>query len=252
MVLNSETELWNVGAGRMPGMSPAEPAAWLAAWLARDELRSDALPTLGCTTLLGAVPVGAAKPRISDEELPRVGCTTSSGRPPVEPTTDSGLAVRRALLRMGAASESSGRRPAELVVTAELELEEKVGLGSLEGMPPPVEARIGSASVRFGRRPSELVVAAELELEENVGLGSLEGMPPPVEARIGSASVRSGRRPLSVELELEMVGWGSSEGTAPPVEATNALDGLVLDSSSGVVEDAVGWTTLLGIPTDGV
>jgi hypothetical protein len=210
VVLSSETELWNVGAGRMPGMSPAEPAAWLAAWLARDELRSDALPTLGCTTLLGAVPVGAAKPRISDEELPRVGCTTSSGRPPVEPTIDSGLAVRRALLRMGAASESSGRRPAELVVTAELELEEKVGLGSLEGMPPPVEARIGSASVR------------------------------------------SGRRPLSVELELEMVGWGSSEGTAPPVEATNALDGLVLDSSSGVVEDAVGWTTLLGIPTDGV
>jgi hypothetical protein len=189
-------------------MSPSEPAAWLAAslaaWLARDELRSDALPTLGCTTLLGALPVGAAKPRISEEELPRVGCTTSSGRPPVEPT-DSGLVVRRALLRMGTASESSGRRPAVLVVTAELELEENVGLGSLEGIPPPVEARIGSASVRSGRRPSELVVAAELELEEKVGLGSLEGMPPPVEARIGSASVRSGRRPLSVELELEEI-----------------------------------------------
>jgi hypothetical protein len=239
------------------------------------------LPTLGCTTLLGATPVGAAKPRIPDEELPRVGCTTSSGRPPVEPT-DSGLVVRRALLKMGSASESSGRRPAELVVTAELELEEYVGLGSLEGTPPPVEARIGNASVRSGRRPAELVVAAELELEENVGLGSLAGMPPPVEARIGNASVRSGKRPPSVELELEeIVGWGSLEGMAPPVEATKALEGLklstagldsmveleppvcgpwnplftrdlVLDSSSGVVEGAVGWTTLLGMPTDGM
>jgi hypothetical protein len=209
-----------------------------------------------------------------------VGCTTLSGTPPVEPT-DSGLVVRRALLKMGTASESSDRRPTELVVTAELELEENVGLGSLEGIPPPVEARIGKASVSSGRRSAELV-AAELELEENVGLGSLEGIPPPVEARIGSALVRSGRRPLLVELELEaMVGWGSSEGIAPPVEATKALEGLeltaagldsmveleppvrgpwnplftrdlVLDSSSGVVEDAVGWTTLLGMPTDGV
>lgn len=98
----------------------------------------------------------------------------------------------------------------------------------------------------------------------------MEGMPPPVEARIGSTSVRSGRRPLLVELELEaIVGWGSSEGIAPPVEATKALEGLeltaavldsmvkldppvrgpwnplftrvlVLDSSSMIVEDAVG------------
>jgi hypothetical protein len=105
-------------------------------------------------------------------------------------------------------------------------------------------------------------------------------MPPPVEARIGSASVRSGRSPLSVELELdEIVGLGSLEGIDPPVEATNKLDGLeltaagldsmveldppvrgpsnpvltrvlVLDSSS--VEGAVGWTSLLGMPTDGV
>ena len=143
---------------------------------------------------------------------------------------------------------------------------------------------MGTASESSDRRPTELVVTAELELDENVGLGSLEGIPPPVEARIGSALVRSGRRPLLVALELEleaMVGWGSSEGIAPPVEATKALEGLeltaagldsmveleppvrgpwnplftrdlVLDSSPGVVEDAVGWTTLLGMPTDGV
>lgn len=103
-----------------------------------------------------------------------------------------------------------------------------------------------------------------------------------MEARIGSASVRSGRRPLSIELELdEIVGLGSLEGIAPPVEATKVLDGLeltaagldsmveldppvrgpsnpsftrvlVLDSSSGVVEGAVGWISLLGMPTEGV
>jgi hypothetical protein len=98
----SEELLANVGSGRMPGMSPVEPAAWLA----RDELRSNALPTVGCTALLGATPVGAAKPRTADEELPMVGCTTSSGTEPVEPT-DSGLVVRRALLKVGSASESS-------------------------------------------------------------------------------------------------------------------------------------------------
>lgn len=80
---------------------------------------------MGCTVLLGATPVGAAKPRMPDEVLPGVGCTTSSGRPPVEPT-DSGLVVRKALLNMGTASERLGRRPSELVV-AELELEEIVG-----------------------------------------------------------------------------------------------------------------------------
>ena len=58
----------------------------------------------------------------------------------------------------------SDRRPAELVV-AELELEEIVGWGSLEGTPPPVDPSFGNAPVR---RPSELVVA-ELELEEIVG-----------------------------------------------------------------------------------
>jgi hypothetical protein len=112
----SEELLAKVGSGRMPGMSPVEPAAWLA----RDELLSDALPTVGCTTLLEATPVGAAKPRMPDEELPMVGCTTSSGTEPVEPT-DSGLVVRRALLKVGRASESSDRRPTELVVAAELE-----------------------------------------------------------------------------------------------------------------------------------
>ena len=95
-----------------------------------------------------------------------MGCTILSGTPPVEPT-DSGLVVRRALLKMGTASESSDRRPTELVVTAELELEENVGLGSLEGIPPPVEARIGSALVRSGRRP----LLFELELEAMVGWG---------------------------------------------------------------------------------
>jgi hypothetical protein len=98
----SEELLAKVGSGRMPGMSPVEPAAWLA----RDELRSEALPIVGCTTLLGATPVGAAKPRMADEELPMVGCTTSSGTEPVEPT-DSGRVVRRALLKVGSASESS-------------------------------------------------------------------------------------------------------------------------------------------------
>ena len=48
---------------------------------------------------------------------------------------------------------------------AELELEEIVGWGSLEGTPPPVDPSFGNAPVR---RPSELVVA-ELELEEIVG-----------------------------------------------------------------------------------
>jgi hypothetical protein len=116
----SEELLAKVGSGRRPGISPVEPTAWLA----RDELRSEALPTLGCTTLFGAEPVGAAKPSTLDEEPPMVGCTTSSGRPPVEPT-DSGLVVRRALLKVGSASETSDRRSAELVVVAELE--EKVG-----------------------------------------------------------------------------------------------------------------------------
>ena len=200
---SSEPLLANVGSGRMSGMSPVEPTPWLAP----AELLPDELSMVGWTTLLGAAPVGAAKPRMADEELAGVGSTTSSGIPPVEPT-EAGLVVRRALLRLGNASERSGSGPSELAVV-ELELEEMVGCGSLEGTPPPVEPSMGNASERSGRRPAELVVV-KLELVEIVGWGSLEGIPPPVEPRIGNASVKSGKRPaelvVAVELELEIVG----------------------------------------------
>ena len=222
---SSEPLLAYVGSGRMSGMSPVEPTPWLAP----EELRPEELSAVGWMTLLGAAPVGAAKPRMPDEELPGVGSTTSSGRPPVEPT-DAGLVVRKALLKMGDASENSGRRPSEV----ELELKAIVGWGSLEGMPPPVDPRIGNASERSGKRPAELVVAVKLELEI-VGWGSLAGTPPPVDPRIGNASVRSGRRPaelvVAVELELDIVGWGSLEGIAPPVEATKAVDELELTAA---------------------
>lgn len=102
-------------------MSPVEPTPWLTP----GELRPDELPAVGWITLLGAAPVGAAKPRMPEEELPGVGSTTSSGTPPIEPT-DAGLVVRRALLKIGAASERSDRRPSE-VMAVELEPEEIVG-----------------------------------------------------------------------------------------------------------------------------
>lgn len=87
-----------------------------------------------------------------------------------------------------------------------------------------------------------------VELEEKVGWGSLEGTPPPVEPRTGNASVKSGRRPaeLVVAVELE----APVRGPWNPLLARD----LAFESSSGVVDelDAVGWTTLVGMPTDGV
>lgn len=145
--------------------------------------------------------------------------------------------------RIGNASVRSGRRPAELVVAIELELE-IVGWGSLEGIAPPVEATKALDEVELLAAGLDSIV----ELEEKVGCGSLEGMPPPVEPSMGSASERSGRRPaeLVVAVELE----APVRGPWNPLIARE----VVLVSSSAVVDelDAVGWTTLLGMPTDGV
>lgn len=93
LAFNSEAVLERVGKTASLGTWPVEAAPWLAL---------ETLPPVGCKTLLGAEPVGAAKaPRLGDE-LPAVGGTMVSGKPPVEPS-HSGL-VRRALLKVGCTS----------------------------------------------------------------------------------------------------------------------------------------------------
>lgn len=105
----------------MLGTGPVEPTFWLAL---------DSLPTVGWRALLGAEPVGAAKPPTLGDELPGVGSTIVSGMGPVDPTESEAVeVVRRALLKVGEASSVSGKRPVEATY---VELEGEVEL-KLEG-----------------------------------------------------------------------------------------------------------------------
>lgn len=98
---SSEAVLETVGRTGLLGTWPVVPTSWLVV---------ERLGPVGCWTLLGAEPVGAAKPPTLGDELPGVGDTIVSGTPPVEPPS-SGL-VRRALLKVGCTA-LSGTPPVE-------------------------------------------------------------------------------------------------------------------------------------------